>query len=72
MTYTLHLKMIGRSNLPTQKFSSVATAVEAAVNIKAACTDEERNELLMYVSDDDGNMKVNNTEIDRAYRKSLE
>ena len=71
MAYTLHLKMLGRPNLPTQDFSSVGMAIEAAVNIKATCTDEERKGLLMSVSDADGNLLVKNAEIESAYTESL-
>ena len=67
MAYTLHLKVMGGSNLPAQDFSSLPAAVEAAVNIKASCTTDERLVLLMFVSDVDGNVIANNTDIDRVY-----
>ena len=68
MRYTLYLKMLSRSNLPTQTFSSLDDAVDAAVRIMAACTKEERKELAMFVMDDDGGMSATDTEIAKAYR----
>ncbi len=68
MRYTLYLKMLSRSNLPTQTFSSVDDAVDAAVKIKEACTKVERKELAMFVMDDEGGMSVTDTEIAQAYR----
>lgn len=50
----------------------MAIAVEAAVNIKAAATDAERKDLVMSVSDADGNLIVKDAEIDRVYREFLE
>lgn len=67
MRYTLYLKMLSRSNLPTQTFSSVDDAIDAAVKIKAACTKEERKELAMFIMDDEGGMSATNTEIAKAY-----
>jgi len=73
--------MLSRSNLPTQTFSSVADAIDAAVKIKTACTAAERKELVMFVTESTasrasrssmestpkGILSATDTQIDKAY-----
>jgi len=68
MAYTLHLEMPSRSDLPTQSFLTVDGALDAAVKLKAACTEDECKKLVMRITDDEGRVMVANTEINEAYR----
>lgn len=57
---------VGRPNLPTQRSSSVATAVEAAVNIRKPVRTKRRGRIMF-----ERKFAVKNAEIDGGYGKSL-
>lgn len=67
MAYTLQLKM-----LTVRIFQLTPSTAWLMLSPQPApCTDEERQELMIFVTDDDGSAQVKDREIDRAYQRSL-